>query len=185
MSLALNNATERSLVLIDEFGKGTSEIDGQALLAASLEHWLLKDDFCPFVLVSTHFYVIKSLLSDLEDKINYQTFVFEELEDGSLVYLYKMRPGIGVNSQANHVARKAGLDEGIIDRSRVVLECVAKGESLPMVFDQVKAEDGRELDFDKLNEIAEDFLNIDLDEEGGVGAMKEFIEQLKAMDLGL
>ena len=52
-SMALNHATGNSLVLIDEFGKGTADVDGQALLAASLDFWINKTG--TYLLESNHF----------------------------------------------------------------------------------------------------------------------------------
>lgn len=59
MSLAIQESTSKSLVIIDEFGKGTSEVDGLALLAACLNNFLFQEDNCPHVFVSTHFLNIK------------------------------------------------------------------------------------------------------------------------------
>ncbi len=60
ISSAVRASTSRSLLLVDEFGKGTAEVDGQALLAASLRYLLNNDrDRCPITLVSTHFHNIK------------------------------------------------------------------------------------------------------------------------------
>ena len=61
MALALRARTERSLLLVDEFGKGTAETDGQALLAASLEELLTEPR--PYVIVSTHFHAIQVLMN--------------------------------------------------------------------------------------------------------------------------
>lgn len=62
MSYCLYNSTPQSLIVIDEFGKGTTEIDGLSLLAASLIHFIERDDKCPFILVSTHFHTLPKLL---------------------------------------------------------------------------------------------------------------------------
>lgn len=62
MSSALQTPTARSLVIIDEFGKGTSEIDGLALLAACINNFLFYGSNSPFVFVSTHFHSLKQYL---------------------------------------------------------------------------------------------------------------------------
>lgn len=62
MSAALRYSTRCSLVIIDEFGKGTAEADGLSLLVASLNDFAEKDEDCPTVLVSTHFYSAASYL---------------------------------------------------------------------------------------------------------------------------
>lgn len=62
MSQALYNSTPSSLLAIDEFGKGTTEIDGLSLLAACLLSFLERKENCPYLLVSTHFHKLTSLL---------------------------------------------------------------------------------------------------------------------------
>jgi len=66
MSVALNESTCRSLVILDEFGKGTSEIDGLALLLASINHFVHRPlHLLPHVIVSTHFHSLPNLLQQI------------------------------------------------------------------------------------------------------------------------
>ncbi|KAJ7341932.1 hypothetical protein JRQ81_007981 [Phrynocephalus forsythii] len=58
---AVNNATERSLVLIDEFGKGTNTVDGVSLLAAVVRHWIKQATQCPHIFVATNFHSLVQL----------------------------------------------------------------------------------------------------------------------------
>ena len=75
MSLAMRAATPRTLLLVDEFGKGTSAVDGQALLAASLRMLLQAGADCPITLVSTHFHNIRRLLGgDGVGSVAFNTF---------------------------------------------------------------------------------------------------------------
>ena len=62
MTYSIYNSTPKSLIVIDEFGKGTTEIDGLSLLAASLIHFLERESKCPYILVSTHFHSLPKLL---------------------------------------------------------------------------------------------------------------------------
>lgn len=62
MSSALRNASPNSLVIMDEFGKGTSEVDGLGILSACLDHFIQQAD-SPHVFVSTHFHSLPKLLS--------------------------------------------------------------------------------------------------------------------------
>lgn len=69
MSVALNESTCRSLVILDEFGKGTSEIDGLALLLASISHFVHRPlHLLPHVIVSTHFHSLSNLLQQIINK---------------------------------------------------------------------------------------------------------------------
>ena len=53
---ALNHGTARSLIIMDEFGKGTATVDGLSLLTSTLRHWLREGEDCPNIMVSTHFH---------------------------------------------------------------------------------------------------------------------------------
>lgn len=69
MSVALNESTSRSLVIIDEFGKGTSETNGLSLLLASLSDFLHRPyNLMPHVIISTHFYSLPNLLQQIIHK---------------------------------------------------------------------------------------------------------------------
>lgn len=62
MTLSLYCSTPSSLIIVDEFGKGTTEIDGLALLASCLDHFLSRGVKCPHVLASTHFHDVVNLV---------------------------------------------------------------------------------------------------------------------------
>lgn len=131
---AVNNATDRSLVIIDEFGKGTSQYDGIALFTSILKHWLAKGDACPFVLAATHFHsIFKLKLLPATPLAKYQTFGLASNSDG-LVYLYKLTDGYSGHSYANYVAKTVGLDEGIIKRAEEILRLTSKGKPISSVW---------------------------------------------------
>ncbi|CAJ0965962.1 unnamed protein product [Ranitomeya imitator] len=74
MARAVNNATANSLILIDEFGKGTNTVDGLSLLAAILRHWIEQGSSCPHILLSTNFHSLIQLKILPESPIvHYQT----------------------------------------------------------------------------------------------------------------
>uniref|UniRef100_A0A2K6PPQ3 MutS protein homolog 5 n=1 Tax=Rhinopithecus roxellana TaxID=61622 RepID=A0A2K6PPQ3_RHIRO len=87
---AVNNATAQSLVLIDEFGKGTNTVDGLALLAAVLRHWLARGPTCPHIFVATNFLSLVQLqLLPQGPLVQYLTM--ETCEDGNdLVFFYQV-----------------------------------------------------------------------------------------------
>lgn len=69
MSVALNESTSRSLVIVDEFGKGTTEINGLALLLASLSNFVHRPfNLMPHVIISTHFHSLPNLLQQIIHK---------------------------------------------------------------------------------------------------------------------
>ena len=119
---AVNNATDRSLVIIDEFGKGTSQHDGVALFASILKYWVSKERRCPFVLAATHYHsIFKLKLLPPSSIVKYKTFEMEA-DDNGIIYLYKLIDGYCLHSQANHVARLAGISDTIIQRAEQILE---------------------------------------------------------------
>ncbi|PKU27755.1 hypothetical protein llap_21941 [Limosa lapponica baueri] len=91
---AVNNATERSLVLIDEFGKGTNTLDGLALLAAVLRYWISQGTQCPQVFVSTNFHSLMQL-ELLPDTPLLEYLTMETHQDGEeLIFFYQIKQGM-------------------------------------------------------------------------------------------
>ena len=86
MSNAIKSATNRSFVAVDEFGKGTQPIDGLALMAACVDHWLSKS--FPHLIVSSHFHCLPSIINRYE-LIDCLTFEFVQSVNG-LKYLFKL-----------------------------------------------------------------------------------------------
>ncbi|XP_067608658.1 mutS protein homolog 5 isoform X4 [Pseudorca crassidens] len=117
---AVNNATERSLVLIDEFGKGTNTVDGLALLAAVIRHWLALGPTCPHIFVATNFLsLIQLQLLPQGPLVQYLTM--ETCEDGNdLVFFYQVCEGVANASHASHTAAQAGLPEKLVARGKEV-----------------------------------------------------------------
>ena len=126
MARGLHTATKSSLVLIDEFGKGSLEEDGQALLAASLEAFLEKN---PFVIVSTHFRNLCRLLPQNTNRISFFTFQ-HEIQDEKMIFLYKLVPGYRTSSYSHVAALKAGISRSVIERAFNILTGVAEGRPL-------------------------------------------------------
>lgn len=162
VSMALNNAKGNSLVLIDEFGKGTSDVDGQALLAGTLEFWLSQENESPFVVVSTHFHSLPQLLSRWLDRVKFLTLMFDKQEDGEINYLYKVIGGTLNHSEAGFVAKKAGIEDKILLRSQEILSCIATGGNLSLE-SKHPALEGK--NFETLTQVLDDFQRLQLDEE--------------------
>uniref|UniRef100_A0A672KBF7 DNA mismatch repair proteins mutS family domain-containing protein n=1 Tax=Sinocyclocheilus grahami TaxID=75366 RepID=A0A672KBF7_SINGR len=103
-SLSLNHSTGDSLVLVDEFGKGTNTVDGLALLTASLNNWMRRGPQCPHLLMSTCFHSLiqLGLISDspLLDLLTLETAI----EGEELVFLYQVKNGICQSSCAANIA---------------------------------------------------------------------------------
>ncbi|XP_050424660.1 mutS protein homolog 5-like [Adelges cooleyi] len=132
MSVALNESTCRSLIVLDEFGKGTSDTNGQALLLASIVYFARRQsDMLPHVIISTHFHSLPSLLqlllreTNFHNRIKYFT-MSHKIENNQIEYLYKVverRDGEYENtSMAHYVAASNGLPISIVQRATQVLE---------------------------------------------------------------
>jgi DNA mismatch repair protein MutS len=113
----LNNATERSLVILDEIGRGTSTYDGVSLAWAITEY--LHDQIGCRALFATHYHELAQLAERLGSLRNYNVLVQDGPE--GVVFLHKIAPGSTDKSYGIHVARLAGLPEEVLDRAREVL----------------------------------------------------------------
>jgi DNA mismatch repair protein MutS len=113
----LNNATARSLVILDEIGRGTSTYDGVSLAWAIAEH--LHDRLACRALFATHYHELAQLADKLPGLRNYNVQV-REWQD-QVIFLHKIAPGSTDRSYGIHVARLAGVPEEVLDRARDVL----------------------------------------------------------------
>lgn len=113
----LNNATESSLVIIDELGRGTSTFDGLSLAWAIAEMLVTKVK-CP-TLFATHYHELTQLEDNLTGAVNYNVAV-REWED-QIVFLHRIVRGGTDRSYGSHVAKLAGIPPRVIDRSREIL----------------------------------------------------------------
>jgi DNA mismatch repair protein MutS len=113
----LNNATARSLVILDEIGRGTSTYDGVSLAWAITEY--LHDRVGCRTLFATHYHELAQLAEKLPALRNYNVLVREWQDE--VVFLHKIAPGSADKSYGIHVARLAGVPEEVLARSREVL----------------------------------------------------------------
>ena len=115
----LHNAGPRSLVLLDEIGRGTSTYDGLALAWAITEHLHDLRGGCPLTLFATHYHELTELAASLEKADNLTTKVREKGEE--VVFLRRIEPGVADRSYGIHVARMAGIPREVLRRARQVL----------------------------------------------------------------
>jgi DNA mismatch repair protein MutS len=113
----LNNATARSLVVLDEVGRGTSTFDGLALAWAIVEH--LHEDVGCRTLFATHYHQLTELASRLNGVCNKNVAVREYQDE--IVFLHKIVEGGTDRSYGIHVARLAGVPSELISRARSIL----------------------------------------------------------------
>ena len=120
----LHQATERSMVVLDEIGRGTATYDGMAIAWSVIEH--LHDVNRCRALFATHYHELKALTAKLTALAPF-TMRIKEWK-GDLVFLHEVAPGTADRSYGIHVARIAGLPTAVIERAEVVLRTVESDE---------------------------------------------------------
>ena len=120
----LNQASERSLVILDEIGRGTATFDGLSIAWAAVEH-LHEVNRCRG-LFATHFHEL-TVLSEKLDRLANATMRVKEWE-GDVIFLHEVGPGAADRSYGIQVARLAGLPEAVVSRARAVLDQLEEGE---------------------------------------------------------
>lgn len=114
----LNQATDRSFVILDEIGRGTATFDGLSIAWATIEH-LHNRNGCR-ALFATHYHELTALAGRLIEATNVSVDVKEWQDD--IVFLHKIKPGAADRSYGIQVAKLAGLPKAVTSRAREVLE---------------------------------------------------------------
>ena len=115
---AITHATERSLLLFDEIGRGTSTYDGMALAQSMIEY--IHENIGANTLFSTHYHELTALDQTLERLSNVHVAAMEQ--SGKVVFLHKVKPGPADKSYGIHVAELANLPQPILSRARELLK---------------------------------------------------------------
>jgi DNA mismatch repair protein MutS len=115
----LNNATDRSLIILDEIGRGTSTYDGLSIAWAVVEHLHRDPARGPRTLFATHYQELTQLDRHLPRLRNLSVAVKEWNDD--IVFVRRVVAGAADRSYGIQVARLAGLPPGVIDRAKAIL----------------------------------------------------------------
>jgi DNA mismatch repair protein MutS len=176
----LNNATSRSLVILDEVGRGTSTYDGLALAWAISEHIALRVK-CR-TLFATHYHELTELETLLDGTANLNVAVREWADQ--VIFLHKIVEGGADRSYGVHVARLAGVPKDVIDRAKALLPQLqahlAKGLGLPELAARARAA-AQQMDLfaSPAQRIARDLKAANLDEMTPLQAM-DLLRKLRA-----
>lgn len=165
----LNNMSERSLILFDELGRGTSTYDGISIAWAIVEHIHEYGNMHPKTLFATHYHELNEMEASFKRVANYNVSVKEI--NGKVVFLRKLARGGSEHSFGIHVAKLAGMPQSIVKRADEVLHHLetnnrqeAIGKDLSSVADN---RSGVQLSFFQLDDpvltqIRDEILNIDI-----------------------
>ncbi len=120
----LNQATERSLVILDEIGRGTATFDGLSIAWAAIEH--LHAANRSRALFATHYHELTALSQKLERLANVTMRVTDH--EGEVVFLHEVASGAADRSYGIQVAKLAGLPAAVVERAKAILAELEKGE---------------------------------------------------------
>ncbi len=175
----LNNLSERSLVLLDEIGRGTSTYDGISI-AWAISEYLHEHPARAKTLFATHYHELNEMTTTFPRIKNYNVSV-KELED-NVLFLRKLVPGGSEHSFGIHVAKMAGMPQQVIQKANKILKKLEKSHSSDEMTDNLQASQNEmqlsffNLDDPLLEEIKEEILHLDIDTLTPVEALMKLNE---------
>ena len=152
----LQNATFRSLLILDEIGRGTSTFDGMSIARAVMED--VNNRIRCKTLFSTHYHELTEMENSLEGVRNYKVLA-SEMEKG-VVFLHKITKGGTNKSFGIEVARYAGIPQAVIKRAKEISKLL---ESNPLTTQKKDFEENNLFDISKDNELKNELSNIDIE----------------------
>ena len=185
----LNNISERSLVLFDELGRGTSTYDGISIAWAIVEYLHEHRKFHPKTLFATHYHELNEMEKIFKRITNYNVSVKEI--DGKVVFLRKLVKGGSEHSFGIHVAKLAGLPQSIVKRANEVLkqlEAANAREGINKSLSDLGESKGVQLSFFQLDDpvlsqVRDEILNIDINNLTPMEALNK-LNDIKAIITG-
>ncbi len=163
----LNNMSQRSLILFDELGRGTSTYDGISIAWAIVEHIHEWCGIHPKTLFATHYHELNEMAKSFK-RIHNANVSVKEI-DGKVVFLRKLAPGGSEHSFGIHVAKLAGMPASIVKRAEDVLQQLEKANTRDEIkIDAATADDGVQLrlfqlDDPVLGQIRDEIMHLDID----------------------
>ncbi len=179
----LNNISDRSLVLLDEIGRGTSTYDGISI-AWAISEYLHEHPTKPKTLFATHYHELNEMTETFGRIKNYNVLV-KELKD-NVLFLRKLVEGGSAHSFGIHVAKMAGMPQQVLHRANAILKKLQKSHSSEALTDKVKTlADDMQLSFFNLDDpllenIKDEIVHIDIDTLTPVEALMK-LNEIKRM----
>ena len=181
----LNNISERSLILLDEIGRGTSTYDGISI-AWAIAEFLHQSALKPKTLFATHYHELNEMSKSMERIKNFNVSI-KETKD-TILFLRKLVPGGSEHSFGIHVAKMAGMPKRVVDRANdvlKVLEATKTDEGISNKTEKI-TQDNMQLSFFQLDDpildsIREEILNTDINTLTPVEALMKLNEIKKKL----
>ena len=177
----LNNATEKSLILLDEIGRGTATYDGLSLAWAITEYLHQKKEVAARTLFATHYHELTDLENTLERLENHHIAV-KEFGD-KIVFLRQIMPGPGDKSYGIYVAQMAGLPNQVISRAKEILNFHLTNHPTDEQGKNTFVENQISMFAEQESELKKDLSNLDLMQISPLEAIKKLDELKKKYDL--
>ena len=127
----LNNATEKSLIILDEIGRGTSTYDGVSIASACLEY--IHNNLKSRALFATHYHELTTLSTQLSSLVCYSMQIKEW--QNKVIFMHKIIPGVADKSYGIHVADLAGLPKSVILRAQTILKTLEQNPDKNITID--------------------------------------------------
>ena len=181
----LNNISSRSLILLDEIGRGTSTYDGISI-AWAISEFLHDNVSKPKTLFATHYHELNEMTSSFKRIKNFNVSVKEEKND--VLFLRKLIPGGSEHSFGIHVAKMAGMPSKVLNKAHQILKKLEKSHSNEELTGNVKSiKDDIQLQFFNLDnpvleELKDEILKIDINSLTPVEALLKLSELKKKID---
>ena len=174
----LNNLSERSLILLDEIGRGTSTYDGISI-AWSIAEYLHQSKFMPKTLFATHYHELNEMSNIYERIKNYNVSV-KEIQ-GKIIFLRKLVKGGISHSFGIHVAKLAGMPKQVLNRAKEILVDLEKNHSSNNFKIEKQSKDDLQLSFFKLDDpvleqIRDNIIDLNINELTPVEALLKLNE---------
>ena len=169
----MNNISARSLILLDEIGRGTSTYDGISI-AWALAEFVHEHPTHPKTLFATHYHELNEMSSQFERIKNYNVSVQETPDD--VLFLRKLVPGGSAHSFGIHVAKMAGMPKWILERSKQMLQQLEASRQAHETGEEPLQLSMFQLDDPLLEEIRQQLLSLNIDELTPVDALMQLNE---------
>ena len=186
IAIALNSCTRKSLVIIDEFGKGTDTCDGAGLAAGTFLHLLNLGDECPKVLAATHFHEIfdcglfddnpRIAFAHMEVHVDRKSKREAGHHSSEVTYLYQLKEGRSTVSYGAQCASMNGIPSQVVARAAELAEHMSRGADLVSICSGLSAHEREDLaDAETVSRI---FLEMDFGSDGRQEDVQDMLDQL-------